>query len=402
MTTPAARLVVRRVRISALREDPNNARRHSKRNLVAGSGTLEAARDILGWDKLDVSYVPDDWTLEYARAYAIADNRTGELAEWDADNLDAQLLDLELNGWDVTRLGFDATGRDDDEVVQDEVPDLPKRPKSKLGDVWTLGRHTLLVGDCTLDGSLARLMGGAKADAVFTDPPYNVAYTGGTKDALTITNDAMSPEDFRAFLLAAFTQMLAVAKPGAAIYVCYASLGTTDFHGAFVDAGWLLKQVLVWVKDSFVLGRQDYHWQHEPIMYGWKPGGSHKWRADRKQSTVLDDEVDLALLSPAELVALLEAVRRGTDVIREDRPRRSADHPTMKPVPLVARLVCNSTRAGDVVLDPFAGSGSTLIACEQTGRINYSSELDPKFADVIVKRWETLTGQKAERHRGEG
>lgn len=417
--TPPPKLSVQSVRIASLTPDPTNARKHSKRNLdaiaasledfgqrrplvvtaagvvIAGNGTLEAARS-LGWTHVSITRTPDDWTYEQARAYAIADNRTAELAEWDAEVLADQLLDLDANGWSVARLGFDPSGRDDDDVEQDEVPSVPAKPRCKLGELWALGEHRLLVGDSTDQASVSRLMAGALADCIFTDPPYNVAYVGGTKAALTIENDAMSSEAFREFLGQAMVGMFAAAAPGAAIYVCHADMAGVAFRESLLDAGFLFKQVLVWVKNAFVMGRQDYHWQHEPILYGWKPGAAHRWYADRKRSTVLDDEVDIALMQPADLVLLLQELRASSTVIREDKPHRNADHPTMKPVRLVARMIANSTRHGDLVLDPFGGSGSTLAACQQMGRRCYTIEMDPKYADVIIERWQQLSGGRAE------
>lgn len=426
MTPPAPKMTVQTVRIDSLTPDPENARKHSTRNLdaiaasledfgqrrpivvtaggvvIAGNGTMEAAKQ-LGWELIAVTRTPADWSYEQARAYALADNRTAELADWDAEVLAEQLLELDAAGWSVGRLGFDVGGRDDEDVVQDDVPDVPKVAKSKLGELWALGEHFLLVGDSTDLGSVQLLMGGGLADCVFTDPPYNVDYVGKTKDAMVIENDAMGDAEFRVFLGRAYACMFEVTAPGAAVYVCHADTAGVAFRSGMVDAGFLLKQVLVWVKNAFVLGRQDYHWQHEPILYGWKPGAPHRWYADRRRATLLDEETDIALMQPADLVLLLEELRAGGSVIREDRPHRSADHLTMKPVPLVARLVCNSTRMGDVVLDPFGGSGSTLIACEQMGRRCRTIEMDPRYADVIIERWEALTGLKAERvSRGAG
>jgi len=254
-------------------------------------------------------------------------------------------------------------------VDLDEAPPLPRTPVTRHGDLITLGRHRLLCGDATRAEDLHRLMDGSRADLVFTDPPYNVAYEGKTKDALTITNDAMADESFRVFLLAFYRQALAHTRPGGAIYVCHADTEGLNFRGALAEAGWLLKQCLVWVKQAFVLGRQDYHWQHEPILYGWAPGAPHTWAGDRSQSTVLNF----------------------------DRPARNDVHPTMKPVDLVAACLLNSSHLGDTVLDSFGGSGSTLIAAEKTGRASRLLELDPRYCDVIVTRWETATGQMATR-----
>lgn len=213
-------------------------------------------------------------------------------------------------------------------------------------------------------------MDGEKADMVWTDPPCNVAYTGKTKEALKIQNDAMDESTFRQFLQDALSNELMVTKAGGAVYVAHADLQGHNFRLAFMDAGWTLRSCLVWAKNSLVLGRGDYQWMHEPILYGWAPGAAHVWQSDRKQTTVLEF----------------------------DRPTRSTEHPTMKPVALIEYCIGNNSRQGDIVLDTFGGSGSTLIACEKTGRRGYLMELDPKYCDVIVKRWEDATGKKAKRH----
>jgi DNA modification methylase len=205
------------------------------------------------------------------------------------------------------------------------------------------------------------------ADAVFTDPPYNVDYTGGISEELKIVNDSMTSDDFYSFLVAAFKVAAANTNEGGAIYVCHADTEGINFRSALIEAGFLLKQCIVWVKQHFVMGRQDYHWQHEPILYGWKEGAAHSWYGDRKQTTVWN----------------------------VDRPMASLDHPTMKPVALVAMALGNSTKKDDLILDPFCGSGTTVIAAEQLGRACYAAELDPRYCDVIVRRWGELTGKKS-------
>jgi site-specific DNA-methyltransferase (adenine-specific) len=215
--------------------------------------------------------------------------------------------------------------------------------------------------------AMERLCGDQRVDMLLTDPPYNVAYTGKTKDALTIQNDSMGDEAFRTFLRDAFVTADAVLKPGAVFYVWHADSEGYNFRGACKDAGWQVRQCLIWQKNSMVMGRQDYHWQHEPCLYGWKDGAGHLWASDRKQTTLL----------------------------KFDRPSRSEDHPTMKPVALFEYQLLNNTKGGDIVLDSFGGSGTTLIAAEKNGRIARIMELDPKYVDVIVKRWEDFTGQKA-------
>lgn len=413
------KLAVKSVPLTSLTLDPNNARKHGKRNLdaiadslskfgqrrplvvthdmlvIAGNGTLEAAKR-LGWDRIAVTITPQEWDYDTARAYALADNRTAELASWDEAILESAVNELAQAGWDMAGLGFQevlAAGEVD--VIEDEAPEPPTEPTTKPGELRELGEHRLLCGDSTKKTDMKTLMGKDSASAIFTDPPYNVAYVGGTADRLTIDNDDMSQEDFAKFLRAAYDRMFEVAKPGAPVYVCHPDAGASTFRDAFLDAGFLLKQCLIWVKNAFVLGRQDYNWQHEPILYGWKPGAAHPWFGTFNRSTVLDDETPLADMKKADLVQMLEAAREQSTVIREDRPHRSAEHPTMKPVRLVARALQNSTRAQDSVLDPFGGSGSTLIAAEQMGRRSFTMELDPRYCDVIVERWERLTGHKA-------
>ena len=403
------------VPIDSLTTDPKNVRKHGPRNLdaikrslerfgqrralivmpdgtvIAGNGTLEAAR-ALGWTDISVTRVPADWTTDEAAAYAIADNRTAELAEWDDDVLKDTLADLDSKGWDIADVGFDVNFLPPAEVHEDDVPSVPVEPETKPGDLWVLGDHRLLCGDSTVITDVEKVMGGGVAALCITDPPYNVDYQSG--DGKTIKNDHMKAEAFVAFLTDAFTSLYAACSAGTPVYVFHADSEGLAFRTAFTAAGFLLKQVLVWAKQSFVLGRQDYHWQHEPILYGWKPGAAHRWFGGRKLATVIGGE-SLSEMSDVEVRELLEEMLAETSVIKHERPSTSAEHPTMKPVALVARLLENSSLRGDVVVDPFLGSGTTLIACEQTGRVCRGLELDPAYCDVIVQRWENLTGKKA-------
>jgi site-specific DNA-methyltransferase (adenine-specific) len=228
-------------------------------------------------------------------------------------------------------------------------------------------RHRVLCGDSTKVEDVARLMDGAMADLWLTDPPYNVDYTGKTKDALKVDNDSMSDSSFRAFLIDCFSAAFSVVKPGAAFYIWHSESEGYNFRGAVFECKQKIRQCLIWVKQTLVMGRQDYHWKHEPCLYGWREGASHGWYTDRKQTTVLEF----------------------------DRPSRSEDHPTMKPVALFAYLICNSTAPHGLVYDSFLGSGTTLIAAEQLGRLCYGMELSPGYVDVIVRRYENLTGEKA-------
>ena len=273
--------------------------------------------------------------------------------------------ELNLDSWE---LEFFKDNTVDPQCDEDEAPEPPAEPVTRRGDIYQLGKHKLICGDSTIVDDVQKLMGEDRADMVWTDPPYNVAYEGKTKDALKIQNDEMSTENFYQFLYDAYSNMLMFTKPGGAIYVAHADSEGMNFRKAMVDSGWMIKQCLIWVKQSLVMGRQDYHWKHEPILYGWAPGASHSWYADRKQTTVLEF----------------------------NRPSRNAEHPTMKPIELIEYCLTNSCAPRGLVLDLFGGSGSTLIACEKSGRRAALVELDPRYCDVIVARWEKYTGKKAQ------
>jgi site-specific DNA-methyltransferase (adenine-specific) len=247
----------------------------------------------------------------------------------------------------------------------DDVPDAPEEPVTKLGDLWVLGDHRLLCGDSTDTVALERLMAGANADLWLTDPPYNVNYEGGT--GLKIQNDNMKDAEFRQFLKDVYIAANCFLRPGAAFYIWFADVETYNFTGALQDASLKLRQVLIWKKSSLVMGRKDYQFIHEPCLYGWTEGAAHTWNSDRKQTTVFEF----------------------------DKPRRNGEHPTMKPVDLFQYQMANSTKPGDIVLDSFGGSGTTMIAAERINRKARLMELDPRYCDVIVKRWEDFTGKKA-------
>lgn len=309
-------------------------------------------------------------TEEQKKKYRILDNKTAEVAEWNFDLLEAELKDLDFGDFDF---GFDDMPELSEpvEVTEDEVPEVDDQsePITKPGDIWQLGDHRLMCGDSTDTSAVAALMNGKEADLLLTDPPYNVAYEGKTEDALTIDNDKMASDEFYDFLTSAFSAAVEVLKAGAAFYIWHADVNGLDFRLALKASGLTLRQTLIWNKNTMVLGRQDYQWKHEPCLYGWKDGAAHNWYSDRCQTTVLDF----------------------------NKPARNGEHPTMKPVELFAYQIQNSTKKGEIVLDLFGGSGTTIIACEQTGRIGYSMELDPKYCDVIIKRYENLTGKKAVR-----
>lgn len=343
------------------------------KGIIAGHGRLMAARK-LGYSKVPVIELKD-MTESQKKAYVIADNQLAMNAGWDMDLLKIEVADLDEDGFDLELLGFDSKMLDsllapkvtEGLTDEDAIPETPKEPKTKLGDIYILGEHRLMCGDSTSIEAVETLTQGL-VDILVTDPPYNVNYEGATKDKLKIMNDSMDDEQFRQFLRDAFVAADAVMKQGAVFYIWHADSEGYNFRGACRDAGWKVRQTLIWAKDSMVMGRQDYHWKHEPCLYGWKEGSAHLWAADRKQTTIIECK----------------------------KPRVNDIHPTMKPVELMEYQILNNTKGQDVVLDLFGGSGSTLIACEKTGRKARLMELDPKYCDVIVKRWEDFTGKKAE------
>ena len=274
----------------------------------------------------------------------------------------------------------------------DEAPEVEyeAEPDSKPGMVYELGPHRLLVGDSTKAEDIAKLMAGEKADLIVTDPPYNVDYEGS--DGKKIKNDHMEDQSFLIFLVDAFTAMFRVLKTGGVYYIWHADSEGYNFRSAVKKAGGLVRQCIIWVKNSLVLGRQDYQWRHEPCLYGWKEGSGHYWEGRRDLSTVFDEtRSDWKKMNKDELIAELKRYDQEvkTSIIYEDKPARNAEHPTMKPVRLFERLIKNSSKEEDIVLDPFGGSGTTIIACAKTNRIARVVEFDPKYADVIRKRWTT-------------
>lgn len=364
--------------------------------IIAGHTRLKAAA-ALGMEKVPC-IIASDLTPEKVRAYRIADNKTAELAEWDLEKLEQELAAITAFDVDMSAFGFDEQIFDvpaSEDIDVEETAEAITEPVTKLGDVWQLGEHRLICGDSTEPQTIAELMDGESADLLLTDPPYNVNYEG---IAGTIKNDNMSGTQFYEFLKAAFESSAAVLKEGGAFYVWHAENEGISFRRACEYAGLAIKQCLIWNKNVFVLGRQDYQWKHEPCLYGWKEGAAHYFLDDRTQSTVIREKpLDLDKLKKDEMRELLKNIlgEIATSVIDEDKPQRNGEHPTMKPVKLFSRLIVNSTERGEVVLDPFGGSGTTLIACEKQGRICRTAELDEVYCDVIVARWENLTGQKA-------
>lgn len=383
-----------------------------KNNVIISGHTRLKASYKLGLSKVPVM-IADDLTDDKVKALRLVDNRTSEVASWDFDLLQKELDAIEM---DMNQYKFDydelMVGSEED-IVEDNPPepDEENEPTAKRGDIWILGNHRLMCGDSTSEEDVKKLMNGKQADLLETDPPYNIAY--GTKEQQykekgykvcmkdrTIMNDNMSSKEFREFLTNAFKRASDNMKAGASFYVWLSSKEEINFETSLNRAGLYVKQQLIWNKSTFTLGRQDYQWKHEPCLYGWKDGAPHYFVDSRTEMTVYEDKKpNINKMSKQELKDYIKELleeKVATTVINVDKPSRSEDHPTMKPLKLIGYQVKNSSRKGDIVLDLFGGSGSTLMACEQLGRICYTMELDPKFVDVIIKRWETLTGKKAE------
>ena len=332
--------------------------------IVEGHGRYTALRE-LGYKTADIIRL-DHLTDEQRREYMLVHNQTTMNSGWDIDLLAGELEDLDFGGFDF---GFDLDDLDlgdgeRKEVQEDDYElELPEQPKSKLGDIYQLGRHRVMCGNSLSAEDMALLMDGARADMIVTDPPYNVDYEG---TAGKIQNDNMEDTKFREFLAAAFKAADQVLKPGGAIYIWHADSEGFNFRAACKDAGWTVRQCLIWNKNALVMGRQDYQWKHEPCLYMWKDGAAHFWNSDRSQTTVIDCE----------------------------KPKKNDLHPTMKPVKLFDYLIQNSSRKEEIVLDMFGGSGTTVVACEQDGRTARVMELDPRYVDAILNRYEEFTGEK--------
>lgn len=339
--------------------------------IIAGHGRVIAAKEE-GIEKVPCVLV-DYLTETQKKAYILADNRMALDAGWDEELLKLELEALQGEAFDIGLTGFDEKDladlfKTDEEEVKDDDYDLTaaleKAAFVEKGDVWVVGRHRLVCGDATNEDDVAKLMDGKKANLILTDPPYGVSFKSSS--GLTIQNDSMKNEEFYNFLLAAFKNMVAHLEPGGGAYVFHADTEGLNFRKAFIDAGLHLAGCCIWVKNSLVLGRSDYQWQHEPVLYGFLQNGKHKWFSDRKQTTIWNF----------------------------DKPKRNANHPTSKPLDLLAYPLKNSTQANAIVLDTFGGSGSTLMACENSNRICYTMELDEKYASVILRRYVEDTGDK--------
>ena len=345
---------------------------NSDMTVIGGHQRLKVLKE-LGYTEVECNIVDLDKNKE--KSLNIALNKiTGEWDNTKLEELLAELKEADVN-LDATGFSFDEvdnilkdiTGTKEDDFDLDEALEEIDEPVTQPGDIYILGKHRLMCGDSTQKEQVMRLMNKQDADMLLTDPPYNVDYEGKTQEALKIENDNMNETEFYNFLLDSFNNMFEISKNGCSVYVFHADTEGLNFRNAFKSAGFKLAQCLVWVKNTFVMGRQDYQWRHEPVLYGWKEGAGHYFIDNRKQSTVLEF----------------------------DKPTRNAEHPTMKPIDLLVYLIKNSSKENQLIVDLFGGSGSTLIAAEQTQRTCYTMELDPKYCDVIVKRWENLTGQKA-------
>lgn len=361
--------------------------------IIAGHGRYIAMQE-LGFDTVEIIRL-EHLSEEQKRAYRLVHNKLTMNSDFNIEMLEAELAELQIQ--DMQEFGFDFlpdfmddTTNDDciDDILQEE-----NEPTTKTGDIWLLGKHRLICGDCTNTEVIKKLFGEKKADLLLTDPPYNVAIENS--EGMTIENDNMSDTAFYNFLQSAFSSANSVMRAGTPFYIWHGESEGLNFRKACKSVEWELKQSIIWVKSQITLGRQDYQWKHEPCLYGWKSGGSHYFIKNRKQSTVIDNDIDLDLLTKEELRELLSDILEPSTIIRENKPLKNDDHPTMKPVPLIKKQVKNSTKKGDIVLDIFGGSGTTLLACEELDRICYMCELDPKYCDVIIKRWEALTGEKA-------
>ena len=336
-----------------------------KNNVIVAGHTRYKAAKLLKITEIPC-IIADDLSDEQVKAFRLIDNKAAELASWDIDLLNLELenikdIDMELFNFEISNIL--------DNVVDDEYEvELPEDPKTKNGNIYKLGNHYLMCGDSTNQDDVKKLMNNQLADLIVTDPPYNVNHEGKTNNNLKIMNDNMEDNQFYSFLESAFINLYNSVKDGGSIYVFHADTEGLNFRKAMMSSGFKLAECLVWVKNAFVMGRQDYHWKHEPVLYGWKPGASHYFINDRSQSTVLEF----------------------------DKPIRNEEHPTMKPIDLIAYLINNSSKKDEIVLDLFGGSGTTMIACEQTNRKAFIMELDPRYCDVIVDRWEKFTNQKAE------
>ena len=365
--------------------------------IIEGHGRLLALKE-LGYKEVEVIKL-EHLTEEQRKAYTLIHNKLTMNTDFDLDILQEELdkiIDIDMGFYDFELDIEIENPAEEDNYDVDEVLEKIEEPKTKSGDIYKLGNHILMCGDSTSEKDVEKLMNGVKADLLLTDPPYNVNVSNS--EGMTIENDNMSNAEFKVFLNAAFKNASNSLKEGGAFYIWHGDSETVNFRNACTDNDLLVKQCLIWVKNGFNFGRQDYKWKHEPCLYGWKNGASHYFVDEYNNPTVIEDNLDIDKLKKEELKSLLEELlnsQQAVTVIHEDKPLKNDLHPTMKPINLLSSLIKNSSRKEEVVLDLFGGSGSTLITAEQLNRKCYMMEYDPKYADVIIDRWETYTGKKA-------
>lgn len=365
-----------------------------KDEIVEGHGRLIACKE-LGYTEVPIIRL-DHLNDEQRKAYALAHNKLTMNSDFDIDILNDELMSF--TNIDMSDFGFDIDlgTEEEPEIIEDVVPELPEEPKSKVGEIYQLGNHILMCGDSTNEKDVQKLVGKESMDLLFTDPPYNVDVSNS--QGMKIMNDNMADDEFYQFLDKAFRCASNHLKKGGAFYIWFADSEDLNFRNAWLNNKLMIKQCLIWVKNHFNFGRQDYKWQHEPCLYGWKEGEGHYFVEEYNHPTVIDDQLDFDKMKKEEMKELLEEIysdKLAKTIIREDKPLINDLHPTMKPLKMCADLIRHSTRKEEKVLDLFGGSGSTLITCEQLNRKCYMMEFDPHYVDVIIERWENFTGRKA-------
>ena len=378
------------------------------RGIIAGHGRVLAA-ESMGMEKIptiELSYLSE----AQKRAYILADNQLALNAGWDQELLQYELNQIDEMGFDLKTIGFN--GEELDELLgdkepggntdEDAIPDEPVKAASIPGDIWICGNHVVICGDSTDPKTYKALMQDDTAQTIWTDPPYNVKYESvNRKSKDPITGDDIDEEAFQQFLIDVLTLIAANIDAGRGFYIAHNGALVVALRIAAAAAGLDVKQELIWVKSHFVLGRQDYQNQHESILYGWKPGKAHSWFGQYDKTTVIDSDEDISEYSKEQLLEILYELRDQSTVMRVAKPGRNLLHPTMKPIELITQMIRCTAQVGEIVLDPFGGSGSTMIACEKTRRHARLIELEPKFVDVIVHRWQDYTGQIATNENGD-
>ena len=363
----------------------------NKENIVITGHTRLLAAKKLGMREVPVIAI-EDLSDDQIRAYRLVDNKVAEIATWNYELLEKEIeeIDLNLDEFNFEIPGADSRLKDDDYKLK-----LPKTPKSKLGDIYKLGNHYLMCGDSTKREDIEKLVSGTVIDALITDPPYNVDYKKSELGPLA--NDNLTDEGYLKLLSDSFAAASHVMKKGAPFYIWHADSENIIVKKACESTDWTIRQSLIWVKSNFVIGRQDYQWQHEACFYGWKNGARHYFINDRTFSTVNYDEVKALSGAQAKKILLEYLEKKPGTVLNEDKPLKNDNHPTMKPIKLMGRQINNSTKQGESILDIYAGSGSTMIAAEQLNRKCYLMEIDPQYVDAIIDRYEKFTGNKAEK-----